>query len=844
VHARLQGTLVSVSDGWTVQVAELHDLAVSGLPSGTVTFLFSDVEGSTRLLGELGAEGYARALAEHRRVLRAAFAAHGGVEVDTQGDAFFVSFIRASDAVAAASAAQTALARSRIRVRMGLHTGEPMLTDAGYVGIDVHRAARVAAVGHGGQVLLSQATRELVDAELRDLGEHRLKDLSAPERLYQLGTGDFPPLKTLYRTNLPIPVTPFVGRADEVSEVVELLVRGDLRLLTLTGPGGIGKTRLALQAAAEVAGRYPDGVFFVALAPLLDPALLPLHVAHALDAERDLAAHVADKRLLLLLDNFEHVIDAAPHVAGVLRACPRLDVLVTSRERLQVEGEHEWAVPPLAPPDALALFAQRARAVGVEVEPAEAAEMCARLDNLPLALELAAARTKLFAPSQLLERLSQRLDLLKGGRDADPRQETLRATIDWSYDLLTAEEQRLFARLSVFAGGSTIESVEAVCDASADVLASLVDKSLIRKSGERIWMLETVRGYAAERLDCSGEADAVRRHHAEHFVALAERVGVDVDDAGDITPWLTRLDAEVANLRAALIHLSDAGETELVARAATPLWRYWAVRNLVEGRMWLERAIGTADAKLRANAFYGSGILAMRIGDLPAATAAANEAAVLHRELGDDRGAARSTVLLGMVAMSAGHPDEAFALYERAAKLMHASGDRAGLATALGQFGYLALLRGDYDETIARVREAAALHRELGRRDQLTIDLINLGYALLGKHDDEAARASFAEALGIARELGDALETAYCLEGFAAAAAGARPKHAARLLGAADAARESGGGSLDQVEHEVHARTLEAARARLGAEGFEQAWEHGRALPTEQAVALALDSSG
>jgi hypothetical protein len=388
----------------------------SDLPAGTVTFLFTDVDGSTRLLHDLGAEAYADALAEHRRVIREACADQGGVEVDTQGDAFFFAFPTAPGALAAAAAFTEALASGPIRVRVGLHTGTPLLTDEGYVGDDVHRAARIAAAGHGGQVLVSASTAELLELELTDLGEHRFKDLADPERVYQLGAGAFPALKSLYKTNLPIPTTPFIGRERELSEVVGLLE--STRLLTLTGPGGTGKTRLAQRAAAEVSDRYPDGVWWVPLAPLRDPALVLETAAQLLGSENDLAEHIHDKAMLCLFDNFEQVVEAAPGLAELLSACPNLDIVATSRERLRVGGEKSYPVPPLAGSDGEALFAARARAIDPSFAPSDAVgPLCARLDELPLAIELAAARTALFSPEQLLAKLSQRLDLLKGARD-------------------------------------------------------------------------------------------------------------------------------------------------------------------------------------------------------------------------------------------------------------------------------------------------------------------------------------------------------------------------------------------------------------------------------------------
>jgi class 3 adenylate cyclase len=460
----------------------------SDLPTGTVTFLFSDIEGSTRLLHELGGESYAEALAAHQRALRSAFACHGGVEVDTQGDAFFIVFATAQAALAAAGEAQAKLVEGPIRVRMGIHTGAPLLTDEGYVGADVHRAARIAAAGHGGQVLVSSATAALVESShLRNLGEHRLKDLSAPERLYQLGEADFPPLRSLYRTNLPVPSTPFAGREQELQALLGLIMRADVRLLTLTGPGGTGKTRLGLQAAGELTEQYPDGVWWVPLALLRDPQLVLESAAHVLDAKNGLAAHIGDQSMLVLFDNFEHVVEAADEVGRLLQSCPRLELLVTSREPLHVAGEQEYAVPPFAHEEGVDFFLSRARAVTHDFEQTAAvSKICLRLDNLPLALELAAARVKALSADEVLERLERRLPLLTGGlRDVPERQRTLHAAIRWSYELLTEDEQRLFARLAVFAGGFTLESSEAVTEAELDDLQSLVDKSLLRH-GERL----------------------------------------------------------------------------------------------------------------------------------------------------------------------------------------------------------------------------------------------------------------------------------------------------------------------------------------------------------------------
>ncbi|TMM17958.1 MAG: adenylate/guanylate cyclase domain-containing protein [Actinobacteria bacterium] len=521
------------------------------LPAGTVTFLFTDIEGSTRLLHELG-DAYADALAEHRRLLREAFARHGGVEVDTQGDAFFVAFARATDALAAAEDARRALAAGPIRVRMGLHTGEPQLTDEGYVGLDVHRAARISAAGHGGQILLSQTTHELLGshADVRDLGTHRLKDLAAPEHLYQLGSDDFPLLRSLNLTNLPVQPSPLVGRKQELKVVLELLHRS--RLLTLTGPGGGGKTRLAVQAAAEVTDEFSDGVWFVSLAALRDPDLVVPTIASTVDGGSELAEGLGDKRPLLVLDNCEQLLPGiAMKVAEVIEGTSAT-VLATSRERLAVTAEQEYAVPMLAPDEATALFTVRARQLSTSFEPDEhVAEIAQRLDGLPLAIELAAARVKVLRPEQILERLGSTDLLTASARDAPERQRTLRTTIGWSYELLAEDERRLFACLAVFPSSFELEAAERVCSVDLETLGSLVDKSLLRQTaGGRFFMLETIREYAAERLEESGEADALRLRHAEYSLSTCHicerRTGRrpstpgDLDLAPVVHAWIRR----------------------------------------------------------------------------------------------------------------------------------------------------------------------------------------------------------------------------------------------------------------------------------------------------------------
>ena len=817
------------------------------LPSGTVTFLFTDVEGSTRLLGELGAEGYAGALAEHRRVLRAAFAAHGGVEVDTQGDAFFVAFPTAPGALAAAEEALAGLAAGPIRVRMGIHTGTPHGAEEGYVGVDVHRAARIAAAGHGGQVLVSASTAALVGSEwLRDLREHRLKDLSAPERIYQLGKGDFPPLKSLYRTNLPIPATPFLGREHELAAVIGLLSREDVRLLTLTGPGGTGKTRLGLQAAAEASERYPDGVFWVPLAPLRDPELVPATAGQALGAKDGLAEHIADKSLLLLFDNFEHVVDAAASLAELLAACPNLQLVVTSRELLRVPGEQAFPVPPLEPDDGTALFLARARAADPGFAASAAvAELCARLENLPLALELAAARVRVLSPEQLLDRLSQRLDLLKAGRGVDPRQQTLRATIEWSHDLLNEDEQRLFARLAVFVGGCALETAEEVCDADLDTLQSLVDKSLVRvREGNRFWMLETIREYATERLEASSEADKLRRRHAEHFLALAEEANPHLH-ANDAREWRDRLQAEHDNLRAALDTLQDSGQGEPVIQMAGALSDFWySTGHFSEGRRRLEGGLHATDlpTPARARALIGAAGIADMAGDGAAARAWAEEALRLNRSLDDAPGIAESLWQLGYVLANGEKNTEAIPLLEESVQLFRELGDEHNAALAARGLAFTLIGAGEGERGQALHRENVARARATGDRQLEALSLSSLAMAIVDEGQSAMALSLLAEALPMFRDLGDRTQLLTHLCRFALAHAhDGRPLLATQLLAAANVVRAEVGDRLEWLER-LNDHTLRITRAQLDAPVFAEAWEQGRTLTFDEAVALALDS--
>ena len=818
----------------------------SDLPSGTVTFLFTDVEGSTELLHELGVEGYAKALGEHRRIVREACVRYDGVEVDTQGDAFFVAFPTAPGALEAATEMTEALGAGPIQVRIGIHTGTPLVSEEGYVGGDVHRAARIAAAGHGGQVLVSTSTAPLVDLELTDLGEHRFKDLAAAERIYQLGDGDFPPLKSLYRTNLPIPATPFLGREKELVEVVELLARADARLLTLTGPGGTGKTRLAMQAAGALAERYPQGIFWVPLAPLRDASLVIDTAARVVGSKNGLAEHIQDKELLLFFDNFEQVVEAAGDLAALLASCPNLDLLVTSREPLHVMAEQEYPVPPLAHEEGVGFFLARARAVKPDFEAGDAvSEICRRLDDLPLALELAAARVKALSSEQIVERLEQRLPLLIGGaRDLPERQRTLRATIEWSYDLLAPEEQRLFSRLAVFHGGCTLETAEEVADADLDILHSLVDKSLLRHTEERFWGLETIREYAAERLEDSGQAEELRQRHAEHFLALAEEAEPHLVGGPSAREWLDRLEREHDNLRAALDRLEGSGERHRVLRLAGALSEFWDVRgHTAEGRRRLESALAHDErpTTARAKALNGASLMAGKTSDTAAARVRAEAGLALHRMLGDTLGVAHSLWLLGYAHVEEGDPAGAQPLLEESVRLFRELGldDVMVFATRTLAWTYFEL--GDRGQARAMHEQNLARARGLRNTYGEAVTLSSLASIALDEGRVEDSMSLAKDYLSISRDLGDPLETGLSLCGAARTLTFVgRGETAARLLACYETLCEGLGASVPWVTR-MNEKTLATIRAQLDEDAIAEAWEQGRLLTADKAVALALE---
>ncbi len=812
------------------------------LPSGTVTFLFTDVEGSTRLLQEHGAR-YAELLAEHRRALREAFTKHSGIEVDTQGDAFFVAFRSAADAVAAARDGQAALGSGPIRVRMGIHTGEPIVGDEGYVGLDVHRAARIAAAAHGGQTVLSETTRRLLDssAPLRDLGEHRLKDMLDAGRLYQLGDGDFAPLRTLDATNLPAAANALLGRERELDELLVLHSTGT-RLLTVTGPGGTGKTRLALQVAAELVGTLADGVFWVPLAGLADPELLPSEVAQAIGAPDDLEGFLRGRELLLLLDNFEHLLAAAPAVGAMLAGSSGLRVLVTSRAPLRVSGEHEYRLEPLSTKDAAALFAERARAVGRELTPDATVEtICRRLDGLPLAIELAAARTKLLAPERLLERLDTALPLLTGGaRDAPERQRTLRSTIEWSYDLLDASGKEVFARLSVFAGSFPLAAAEDVCDADLDGLAALVDASLLKPIGEdRFLMLETIREYAFERLEEAGEAEQLRRGHARHFGAVAEHAyGERVDAEAE---WSARLERDHDDLRAALGFLASRDPDALELAGALG-WFWLSHGHLAEGQARLQAALAgsTAAGRARARALTASGALTARLGDGNGGRGEVAEGIRLWRAVDDPGELASALDTLGwLLVYDVGDDRGALEAFEQSRELRSELGDGPGGLRALVGVCQVLVALGDTERAESLSRDLLEMAGGDPRTEHFAFHF--LADCALLRGDCEEAERRYRESLRAALPLGDPIETSFEVQGVAMSLAGqGEPQRALVLAAAVEALWQSLGTSISVAFWDaLLERYIGVARDRLG-ENADEAWAEGRALAFDDAVELAL----
>ncbi|HMF41609.1 MAG TPA: adenylate/guanylate cyclase domain-containing protein [Polyangia bacterium] len=872
------------------------------LPAGTLTFVFTDIEGSTRLVKEIGEAGFNNVLEDHARLVAGAFDADGGHRVRMEGDSFFYVFERATSAVAAVVAAQRALAThvfpapKPIRVRMGLHTGEARLgstaTGADYVGYDVHRAARIASAGHGGQVLLSEQVNLFVrDAlptgvAIRDLGEHRFKDLGRPERVLQLVIeglpADFPPIRSLdaVPNNLPMQVTSFVGREREIAEGVKLF--GNARVLTLTGPGGTGKTRLSLQIAAQVAHGFPGGVTFVPLAPIADPELVAPAIVDALHLETGqrpprerLVQHLRDRKALLVMDNFEQVLGAATLVADLIRACPDLKVIASSRGPLRISGEQEMPVPPLALPDpgapaervsqyeAVRLFIERAVAVkpGFEVTNENApavAEICARLDGLPLAIELAAARVRLLPPAAILTRLQNRLGLLQSGaRDLPDRQKTLRGAIAWSHDLLDEPGRRLFARLAVFAGGGELEDVEMICcsdDLGIDVLQgleALVDQSLVRQeqhgTGARAIMLETIREFALEQLAASPDAEAIRARHAARFLALAEEASPHILRV-ERRDWLSRLEREHDNLRAAFDFCVGTGRIVEALRLAAALWRFWHIRgHLHEGMQRVRRVLDDPASRAhpaeRERALEAAGGLAYWLADMQTTVACYDEALALARTIGDKARISNALYNASFIPVWAqvdrsieDRTATAEARIGEALALAREVGDRGAIARCLwAQANTVTYLGKDYAAALVPLSEAIPIFRAIGDHFGLAWALHTEGVSRVRTGDLPAARAVFDEQVTLLAEARDPSGLAIALANQAQLAfAEADPIRGIRLAGASAALRHLTGAELVSRVDFIEGRVFEPTPENQGA------FDEGLAMNFDQAVAYAL----
>ena len=914
-----------------------HESPGAGQPAGTVTLAFTDIEGSTSLLQALG-DRYPEMLADHHRLIREAFARHGAVERGSAGDGLYFVFPAARGAVQAAVDAQLAIASRAwpdgivIRDRMGLHTGEPWSASEGYVGLDVHRAARICAAGHGGQILISQMTRDLIVEDLRppmgviDLGVHRLRSLDTALRLYQVtGPGlaaDFPPPRTTEtrRNNLKLEVTSFIGREREIEQATRML--GESPLLTLTGPGGVGKTRVGLRLARMLLDQFEDGAWIVECGSLTDQAfVLPSIVSTIGLTEptgRSLLAAIVDhlkgKRLLLVLDDCDPVLAACAELAEALvRSCSAVRIVVTSREALGVPGEAILPIASLMTPeagstvvaldlgavDACRLFVERARAVqptfALTAQNARAvAQLCRRLDGMPLAIELAAARVRTLPVEQIAARLDDRFRLLTGGsRAAVARHQTLRATIDWSYDLLTEPERAVLRRLSVFAGGATLEAAEAVCAGDSadsieilDVLGRLVEKSLVftdpTLAEARFKLLETVREYARGRLVEAGEGDATLRRHRDWYLALVDEASPAFFHGPEPVDWLRRLDREHEDLRAVLEWcLDQPGEGRAGLRIAAGLWRYWEIRgHLTEGRGWLERMERAMDgdvSPLRANALTGAGSLAFIQGDFRAASTFHEASLALHRQIGDRQSVAYAANNLANTVVQLGDHPRARALYEEVIVQLRELGDVRGVAFGSINLAEVATLQGDLDTARAMNEQILVTIRELGDQWMEAFALDSFGRAMSRAGDREAARSLHIEALailekigdrrGVARvltqladlamsagdaprarelfsqslairqDLGDMPGLASAMENLAGALATDDPEAASRLDGAAEALRGAIRAIVPPQAAAAHDQRLADLETRLGSDRFETARREGRLMTPNEALA-------
>ncbi len=894
---------------------------------GTSTFLFTDIEGSTRLEQAVGTPRYAELRERQRAILRAAFEAGGGAEQGTEGDSFFVVFPSARQGVAAAVAAQRALAAERwpdgaaVRVRMGLHSGEAALAGGSLVGLDINRAARIAAVAHGGQILASDATRALAESSLpagvtlRDLGQHRLKDLGAAVRLVQVDSDDpprdFPPLRSLDArpNNLPTQLTTFVGRERELAEAGDLL--GHTRLLSLTGPGGTGKTRLSLQVAATTADAYPGGIWFVPLEAVRDPAMVAPAIARTLgladnnvrSTEDAIVEAVGEWLVLFVLDNFEQVVGAGPIIADLLRRCPKLSVLVTTRVALRVSGEQEYPVPGLpAPPDtrhlseidrlnlpralrehdlatlttyeAVRLFISRAAAVkpGFTVTNANApavAAISSTLHGMPLALELAAARIKLLTPDQILVRLEHHLDTLTAGsRDLPERQQTLRGAIAWSYDLLDDGARRLVDRLSVFRGGSQLETAEAVCGPAAEVggdvidrIGELVDQSLVRVDDEvaepRVSMLETIREYAAEMLTARGETSEVNARLAAAMIGLAEQAAPMLSGA-DQRIWLDRLEREHANLRASLDWATAKPAPEVAARLSYLLWRFWQQRgylNEARARFDAMAAMGwDLEPISRARFAEAFGGVAYWQSDQVTSARWYDEALAVWRMVGDESEIANAlfnrsyadliVVMNGQVLPE--NLERGRAMLEEALALYQALGDTAGEGNILWGLGSYYFFTGDAATSEEWYDRSLQLHRASGQRSMEAWSLHMLSLSAVAQRRFDAGLENGRHALRHFYEAGDVSGVTLTLDDLAiVASATGDLERGGRLWGAARHLQQTTGTMLaDYVDQNFDLFDVPRPRDLMSAEALEARAAEGAAMSLDELVTYALGEDG
>ena len=867
------------------------------LPTGTVTFLFTDIEGSTRLW-EHEPAAMGAALARHDALVRDAIGRHSGYIFMTAGDAFCAAFDSAPKALAAACDAQVAIANepwtesARIKVRMALHTGDAELRDNGYFGQPLNRVARLLSAGHGGQILLSLATEKLVRDRLspgivlRDMGERRLKDLVRPERVYALVvpglSADFPPLKTLdvRAQNLPMQPTSFVGREQEMDDIKGLLRSN--RLVTLTAMGGTGKTRLSLQVGADLIDEFADGVWFVELAPLSDARLVAQALATILGIKEQpdetltdtVVKRIGDKELLLILDNCEHLVMACAQLCdALLSSCPGVRILASSRELLRIAGEAAYRLQSLPLPDpkatpragsvnryaAVRLFVDRALAVKTSFQVTDGnasavASICQRLDGIPLALELAAARLRSMSVEELNQRLDRRFQVLTGGsRTALPRQQTLRALIDWSYDLLNANERTMFCRIAVFVGGWALQAAEQVCageevgeEQVLDLLDSFVDKSLViaeeRKGVTRYRMLETVREYARERLNEAKDGDAVRARHLEFYLALAEEAG-----PGLIGPkqgeWLELLDLERENLLAA--HATcDRSENggALGLRWAHALKRYWVSRGLmVLGQRVTLEALARTGAQThdlaRCRALFAAGQFGSFMGRYAEARPRLEESMAIAREIGDESLSASITTTLALATLGQGDRAAARGYFDEATGLSRKSGNKRELAVALNGLAQLDRMEGALDDADALYRQSLALVRELGDRETEGVVLLNLAIVAIGRRSTAQARDILQEAFAISIEI-QSKPIGQCALDVCAALAALNNDwtRAARFFGIVEAQTEQTGYHRDPADEAFLAPLTTEARDRLGTEAFTGAAAEGRALSYDEAI--------